>query len=316
MLEVSLLGQFEVREDGRRLHIPTRNAQALLAYLLLTAGKVHRREKLAGLLWPDSTEENARSNLRHELWRLRKALPETIPPTLLSDDLTISFSRDAPFTLDVHTLLSAPVEGSSTAELIAAVSAYGGELLPGFYQEWVFVERERLSAAYEARMTRLLEMLQAEERWTELGEWATRWIAAAQWPEPAYRALMFAYAGQGDTPRAIQAYERLRQGLAGELGLEPAEATTALAERIRSGWRPAVVPAVSSQPLVSLSHTARSNLPQPLTSFIGREQEIVQLKELAGSTRLLTIVGPGGMGKTRLSIEAARQVIGHYADGV
>jgi DNA-binding SARP family transcriptional activator len=74
MLEVRLLGQFEVLRDGRRLTIPTRNAQSLFAYLILNAGKAIRREKLAGLLWPDSSEENARSNLRHELWRLRKAI--------------------------------------------------------------------------------------------------------------------------------------------------------------------------------------------------------------------------------------------------
>ena len=74
MLDVRLLGKFEVMQDGRRLIIPTRNAQSLFAYLMLNAGIAHRRERLAGLLWPDSSEDNARSNLRHELWRLRKAL--------------------------------------------------------------------------------------------------------------------------------------------------------------------------------------------------------------------------------------------------
>lgn len=316
MLEVSLLGQFDVREDGRHLDIPTRNAQALLAYLLLTAGQVHRREKLAGLLWPDSAEENARSNLRHELWRLRKALPETVPPFILSDDLTIAFNRESQFTLDALTLESAPVEGSATAELIEAVSAYGGELLPGFYQEWVFVERDRLQAAFEARMTRLLEMLQAEERWSEVGEWATRWITAAEWPESAYRALMSAYASQGDAPRAIQAYERLHKGLADDLGLEPSAPTIALAGQIRNGWRPPAAAVAQSRPQVSLPHGDRSNLPRPLTSFVGRKKEIVQVKELVGDARLVTIVGPGGVGKSRLGIEATRQLTNRYPDGV
>jgi DNA-binding SARP family transcriptional activator len=66
MLEVKLLGQFEVLQDGRHLTIPTRNAQSLFAYLILNAGKAQRRERLAGLLWPDSSEDNARGNLRHE----------------------------------------------------------------------------------------------------------------------------------------------------------------------------------------------------------------------------------------------------------
>ena len=73
MLDVRLLGQFEVLQDGKRVAIPTRNAQSLFAYLILNAKRFHRLEKLSGLLWPDSSEENARSNLRHELWRLRKA---------------------------------------------------------------------------------------------------------------------------------------------------------------------------------------------------------------------------------------------------
>jgi DNA-binding SARP family transcriptional activator len=74
MLEVKLLGQFEVMRDGKRITIPTRNAQALFAFLILHPAKPQRRERLAGLLWPDSSEDSARSNLRHELWRLRKAL--------------------------------------------------------------------------------------------------------------------------------------------------------------------------------------------------------------------------------------------------
>ncbi len=74
MLEVKLLGQFDVRRDGTPLVIPSRSAQSLLAFLLLNPGIAHRREKLAGLLWPDTPEDNARRSLRQELWRLRKAL--------------------------------------------------------------------------------------------------------------------------------------------------------------------------------------------------------------------------------------------------
>ncbi|HZD57472.1 MAG TPA: hypothetical protein VE136_12145 [Anaerolineales bacterium] len=96
MLEVTLLGQFEVRQDGRRLTIPTRNAQSLFAHLLLNAGQSHRRERLAGLLWPDASEENARSNLRHELWRLRKALETNGESYFLIDDLSLAFNPPQP----------------------------------------------------------------------------------------------------------------------------------------------------------------------------------------------------------------------------
>jgi DNA-binding SARP family transcriptional activator len=74
MLQIRLLGQFDIRMEGRRVTIPSRAGQSLLAYLALTAGTPHRREKLAGTFWPDTTEENARKNLRQELWRIRKAI--------------------------------------------------------------------------------------------------------------------------------------------------------------------------------------------------------------------------------------------------
>ena len=74
MLQIRLLGQFDIRVDGKRVTFPTRAAQSLLAYLVLTAGTSQRREKLAGMLWPEISDENARKNLRQELWRIRKAI--------------------------------------------------------------------------------------------------------------------------------------------------------------------------------------------------------------------------------------------------
>src|SRR5512147_2533734 len=163
MLEVRLLGQFEVLRDGRRLTIPTRNAQSLFAYLLLNSSKSHRREKLAGILWPDSSEENARSNLRHELWRLRKALEGEGEFYLISDDLTIAFNPKGEYSFDVQQFENISADSSSVDDLITALSVYRGELLPGFYDEWVFVERNRLNAIFENKITRLLELLGEEK---------------------------------------------------------------------------------------------------------------------------------------------------------
>ena len=97
MLQIRLLGQFDVRLDGKRLSISSRAGQSLLAYLSLTAGTPHRREKLAGLFWPDTSDESARKNLRQELWRIRKALAGQNQTTdyLLADEFTVSFKRNA-----------------------------------------------------------------------------------------------------------------------------------------------------------------------------------------------------------------------------
>ncbi|HEX6302665.1 MAG TPA: BTAD domain-containing putative transcriptional regulator [Anaerolineales bacterium] len=318
MLEVTLLGQFDVRHHGRRIRIPTRNSQALLAYLLLNAGKDQRRERLAGLLWPDSSEDNARSNLRHELWRLRKALKEAGDSYFVIDDVSLAFDPHSQYSLDVHTFESAAAAASSADDLIAALSVYHGELLPGFYEEWVFVERQRLHALFETHMARLLEMLQVEGRWAEMQEWGMRWIGAGGWPEPAYRALMTAYANSGNVSRAVVTYERLAQGLQEELGTQPSEHTRALYKRLKFGWKTSAqtqVPA-PTLPVAPLPRLRRSNLPRPLTSFIGREKEIHQVERLISGARLVTVTGAGGVGKTRLAIQLAGVLAPQFREGV
>lgn len=318
MLEVTLLGQFDVRHHGRRIRIPTRNSQALLAYLLLNAGKDQRRERLAGLLWPDSSEDNARSNLRHELWRLRKALKEAGESYFVIDDVSLAFNPHSHYSLDVHTFETAAAAASSADDLIAALSVYRGELLPGFYEEWVFVERQRLQALFEAHIARLLESLQAEGRWAEMQEWGMRWIGAGGWPESAYRALMTAYANSGDVSRAVMTYERLSKGLQEELGAQPSEHTRALYKRLKSGWKTPAQTSVPAPtlPAAPLPRLRRSNLPRPLTSFIGREKEIQQVERLVSAARLVTLTGAGGVGKTRLAIQVAGALATRFRDGI
>src|SRR5512143_3921943 len=141
-LEVKLLGKFEVSHDGKPIAIPSRPAQSLFAYLILNAGTVHRREKLAGMLWPDSLEETARDNLRHALWRMRKTLESASSTRFLqADDVTIGFKESSDCWLDASQLEKTS-ENATANELIAVLSNYRGELLPGFYDEWVVLERE------------------------------------------------------------------------------------------------------------------------------------------------------------------------------
>ncbi len=135
MLQVRLLGQFDIQGNGKRINIPSRAGQSLFAYILLTPGMAHRREKLAGLLWPDVTEENARRNLRQELWRIRKVISTQLPNApdfLLVEDITIAFNAQSDYWLDVAELERAISAEAATGELIHQVSLYRGELLPGF----------------------------------------------------------------------------------------------------------------------------------------------------------------------------------------
>lgn len=227
MLEVRLLGGFEIKSDGEPVDLPSRPAQSLFAYLILNAGSAHRREKLAGMFWPASTEERARASLRHELWRIRKAIGAA-KDSLVSDDLTVRVDPSFQFELDVRAL-NGLTDSSGIDELIPGLSHYRGELLPGFYEDWVVLEREHLQLIFEKHLGHLLDLLEAEKRWAEMVDWAERWIALGQNPDAAYRALMIAYGGLGDRAKVIATYDRCVQALHA-LGLEPSSDLRAMAE--------------------------------------------------------------------------------------
>jgi predicted ATPase/DNA-binding SARP family transcriptional activator len=312
MLEIRLLGTFDLRQAGKPVALSSRPAQSLFAYLVLNAGTAHRREKLAGLLWPDSLEETARDNLRHSLWRVRKTLQSASAARFLrADDLTIGFEPSSEYWLDAAELEKLS-ETASSDELVLVLAEYHGELLPGFYDEWVVLEREHLKSVFEHHMARLMSLLQDEKRWLDILDWGERWIKLGQKPEPAYRALMSAHAAKGDMSKVAATYKRCAKSLQ-EFGMEPSEQTKELYKNLKSGNEiPTIVP-------ISTHHIAKetsSNIPVPLTSFIGRERELKEIAGLLSSSRLLTLTGPGGVGKTRLAIQTAADSIKKFRDGV
>src|SRR5919106_4903519 len=259
MLEVRLLGRFEVKHNKKAITISSRPAQSLFAYLILSAGTAHRREKLAGMLWSDSLEETARDNLRHALWRVRKALLASQPHNieyLVTDDVSIAFNASAEYWLDASKLEKLS-ENASADELIAVLSEYQGELLPGFYDEWVVLEREHLSSVFEHHMARLMSLLQEEKRWLDILDWSERWIKLGQKPEPAYRALMLAHAAKGDMSKVAATYERCVKSLR-EYGMEPSEPTRALYENLKSGKETLETVSIMTKPITK---EAPSNIP-------------------------------------------------------
>jgi predicted ATPase/DNA-binding SARP family transcriptional activator len=293
VLEVRLIGKFDIQCNGKPVIICSRAAQSLFAYLILTAGTSHRREKLAGMFWPDSSEEKARAYLRYELWRIRKALSTVAQVDyFLADDITLSFDRSTDFRLDVNGI-SEINENSSIPDLMDALALYQGELLPGFYEDWITQQREAVHSLFDRNMTRLLELLEKEKRWDDILEWAERWISHGHGPEAAYRHLMVAYEALGDRTKVAETYGRCVRALQ-ELGLEPSEQTRALA----------------------LKRTHSLNIPILLTSFIGRQQELKEIANLLSKSRLVTLTGSGGVGKTRLAIQVVPEVLELFPDGV
>ncbi len=234
MLEVRLLGQFDLRQNGKPVEIRSRPTQSLLAYLLLNAGTACRREQLSGIFWPEATEANARNSLRQALWRLHQALDHE-HTYFLADEFSVTFDATADYWLDVAVLDQKGVEAGPLEDLIAAISVYGGDLLPGFYEDWVSLERERLQAVFEQRMKVLLDRLLQQECWAEVVDWGERWIALGHVPEPAYRALMHAHAALGDVSSVAAVFRRCTEALGKELGVEPSDQTQAVYERLSKG---------------------------------------------------------------------------------
>jgi DNA-binding SARP family transcriptional activator/predicted ATPase len=336
MLEVRLLGQFKVELDNHAIEISSRPAQSLFAYLILNPGTEHRREKLAGLFWPDSSESNARNNLRQALWRVRKALREEEGAEggfIRSDSFSLAFNPQSEYWLDAAVLEKDPSPENATKDLIELVSLYEGELLPGFYDDWVVLEREHLQASFERMMQRLMEGLVREKRWHEVLEWGERWIALGQVPELAFRALMIAHGGLGDTSNVALVYQRCKDALEVELGVEPSEDTKTVYERLSSGEKFfKLYPFDESEKALEVDEIAA--VPKPSLPaffkrvqgrdvkeevFVARERELDRLESflqgmLEGQGKVVFVTGDAGSGKTALIHEFARRAQGANPD--
>jgi len=286
-------------------------AQALFCYLAAT-GQPHHRDALVGLFWADVPEEKAKRSLRVALANLRKALPDAINATRTS----VSFNRACAYWIDTDAfqtflqpvLQNALDDSDELAALQVGIDLYRGDFLadvrvkgaPAF-DEWLIVERERLRLLMIRALQRLIRTALDAGHQDDIIGWLRRLLALDPLHETAQRQLMLALAHSGELTAALAQYENCRQTLATELGVSPMPETEALRRRIE---------AVRSRP-------NRHNLPAPATPFVGREEELQRLARLirAPEQRLITIVGAGGMGKTRLALEAATQHADAFLEG-
>ena len=316
MLEIRLLGQFDISFDGKPIEVHSRPAQSLLAYLVLNAGVSQRREKLAGMLWPDSTEAKSRSYLRQALWRIRKALtayPLSWRDYMRTDDISIEFGGTSDCWLDVDVVLERKDAAICTVEELTQVaSVYQGELLPGFYDEWVYLERERLRAAYEHKMKLLLDRLLRDQCWEDVLHWGEQWISLGYASETAYRELMIAHASMGDTSSAIATFNRCVENLERELGVEPSPRTQEIHEQLVNGEIPEFVPIPPTVPERDLTDEPPDPGEPPFKGlqffdeadadiFFGREVLTASLvSHLREGQSLLVVVGASGSGKSSI----------------
>lgn len=319
----------------------THKAAALLAYLAMHPGKAFSRDLLLDLIWSDQGPEAGRAALSNALTSLRNQLEKTrglAGSVFLTDHQTIRLNPQT-VTTDIQefeTFLQMAARAASVSAerdwLEKALTCYQPEMLTGFFEDWVDTEQRRLQERYIQAATRLCLVLEQSGCPEAALEISARLLEADPLAETTYQTRMRLHLALGQPQAALQTYETLTALLEAELSALPLEATQQLAEQarhfqppVRSGSLPvATIPSPSpissappspqTPPIPASPDLPTPSLPLQLTRFFGRETERRRLQHLltAASTRLVTLLGPGGVGKTRLAIEVARSLTAEY----
>jgi predicted ATPase/DNA-binding SARP family transcriptional activator len=327
-LALHLLGPPRVEVDGEPVQLSRRKMVALLVYLAVT-GRSHSRDFLATLLWPEYDQSSALAYLRRILSMLNKALGEG---WLAVDRETAGLNAGAdPATpaagqalwLDVDAfrgrLAACETHDHPAAETCAeclllleeAVALYGADFMAGFtlrdspaFDEFQFFQTEGLRDELASALQRLVGYHNAQGSYEQAIPYARRWLGLDPLHEPAHRCLMGLYAGADHRSAALRQYQECAEILKTELGLAPSAETTSLYEQIRTR-------AADREGALSPAPLPRHNLPAQSTPFIGRQGELAEVKARLEDPdcRLLTLVGPGGSGKTRLALQVATDLL-------
>lgn len=306
-LQIELLGDFRLIRDGEPLMtVATVRLQSLLAYLALHRDAPQSRAHVAFLFWPDSSEQQALTNLRHLLHKLRSILPES-EEFVRVDHGTLSWNPGAPVTLDVAEFARALAEADNASRgsddsgvrraLESAVSLFRGELLPACTEDWIAPQREQIHRDCAGVLERLIRVLEDARDYAT----ALRHARRLQLLEPTYEAttctLMRLHVLAGDRAAALQAYKDCVTVLQQELAVGPGKAVRDLHARLLSG-----------EPLPSAAPDSSPVASAPEHPLHGRHSEWQTLKNTwtkaaRGHPHLLVILGEAGIGKSRLAEE-------------
>lgn len=308
-LEIRTLGGLSVHRGGRAVSgLASRKAEALLVYLA-SRPQAHSREALATLLWDNLPSSRALANLSVLLSSLRKQLAPflTIGPDSVSPNPDSKWELDA---AELRALIEIDAESEGEPGAIRAERAaelYRGDFLEGFYlrgaqgfEEWAVGYRERLRHLVLRALHQIVEYCLRSRQFPRGLRHAQRLLELDPLAEAVHRQAMILYVRQREPTSALEQYASCRRILHAELGIEPSFETTALYHQVLAAR-------ISRPP----------TLPTPLTAFVAREDEVARIAEWLADPegRLMTLVGPGGVGKTRLALEAATRLGSDFLHG-
>lgn len=331
-LTLKLFGPPQILLDDQPVETDRRKAVALLIYLAVMQ-KAVTRDALAALLWPDTEPSRAYAYLRRALWEVNNVLGEgwldadRERVALVAAGVWVDVNQ---FRQNIAACDPATAGAACIPVYREAVDQGWGEFMAGFslrdagpFEEWQQFQGAALRQEWFDAVAVLVDLLTAAGDLETAVSYARRWLLRDPLQEAAHRSLMLLYARLGQRVEAIRQYETCAQLLADELGVAPEPETTALLAQIKAGElspSPAAAPP-QTPPAAAAAMTpkpALHNLPAQPTPFVGREAELQAIRQMIADPdrRLVTLVGPGGSGKTRLGLQAAAEALPHYPDGV
>jgi predicted ATPase/DNA-binding SARP family transcriptional activator len=323
-LTLQLFGVLAIYRDHARVYRPrVRKSYWLLALLALRCDRDTDRSFLAGTFWPDVEESQALFYLRRSLTELRQELGPYAEQLTSPTARSLRLNPDG-MDIDVRAFDAAIRRGDSVS-LETAVNLYRGDLLEGCDEPWAAPEREARREAYLAALQRLAT---AKREVGDLMAAIAHLRRAANTDplnESVQRALMEALMQSGDFALVQKGYREFRLRLREGIQSDPSPETTTLYQRIRERAQQAsasrvvvkaAAPVEQERGATTMAAPPPTNLPRQLTSFIGRERERAEVKRLLRTGPLVTLMGTGGSGKTRLSLEVAAELLPDYPDGV
>src|SRR5215217_7693679 len=313
------VGERTVRQDSWRM----RKAASLVKLLALAPGHRLHREQAMETLWPELGRQAASNNLRQTLHAARRALESDSlvrSRYLASEDESLVLCPEGQLWVDSEAFEEAAKNAHRSRDPAAyevALDLYAGELLPGDrYEEWAEKHRRRLRETYLSLLLGLARLHEDRADYDSAAEVLRRSVGEDPTREEAHVGLMRLYALKGSKGEALAQYGRLEAILLTELGTKPAASSRALKEEIAAGRFPPKDAHPLGSPPAELPGVVKHNLPAARTSFVGSQREIVEIKRELTMTRLLSLIGVGGSGKTRLALEVAKDLVGAYPDGV
>jgi predicted ATPase/DNA-binding SARP family transcriptional activator len=323
-LQIHTLGRLTIQQGTTPIEgFISRKVDALLVYLAYTE-QPQPREILASLLWPEHNQSQALANLRMAL----SSLKQHLEPYLVVTRQTVGLDEAQAYQLDVAELnkqlsiaeerwtQAGSLSRAAAAQLEEALKLYQGDFLAGFYlrdsqgfEDWMLMEREHLKQRVMAALHQIVQSHLKHGLYADGMAQANRLLQLDPLREETHCLLMMLQAQMGQRSAALVQYEACRRLLNEELGVEPSEETVALYEEIESG---AYTVPQAQRPVLP------GNFPAPSTPFVSRDTELAQISALLEDPdcRLLTLVGPGGTGKTRLALQAATDSSSVFPDGV